>query len=258
MVLFSVITVTKNSGMHLKECLASLEAQTYKNFECIWIDSNSSDNTIDIFNNSELFLKAKLIVENDDGIYFAFNKGIKYCKGKYILILNSDDYLLDIKFLEKVSIILDNKSIDWVTAGIKFINSDNKVVRSWLPKLRFGNLDIHLGWMPPHSCSVISKDVYKSQIYNTKFTISSDYLFFLDYIKKRGFNNIYCIEEFHLCQRLNGASNGNIKKFITRVYEDFHIRLNYNKFTSLLSVFKALRKISQLKMKILFNKNIFK
>ena len=44
----SVITVTKNSEKFLEENINSLKNQTYKNFEHIIIDGNSTDRTVEI------------------------------------------------------------------------------------------------------------------------------------------------------------------------------------------------------------------
>ena len=44
----SIITVTKNSEKYLKKNIESVLAQSYKNYEHIIVDGNSSDKTIKI------------------------------------------------------------------------------------------------------------------------------------------------------------------------------------------------------------------
>ena len=44
----SIITVTKNSEKFLKDCILSVKKQSYKNYEHIIIDGNSTDKTIKI------------------------------------------------------------------------------------------------------------------------------------------------------------------------------------------------------------------
>ena len=86
----SVITVTKNSEKFLEENINSLKNQTYKNFEHIIIDGNSTDRTVEIIKKN----KDKIdywVSEPDEGLYDAMNKGIKACTGDIIGILNSDD-----------------------------------------------------------------------------------------------------------------------------------------------------------------------
>ena len=47
----SIITVTKNSEKYLEENIDSLKNQTYKNFEHIIIDGQSTDRTVEIIKN---------------------------------------------------------------------------------------------------------------------------------------------------------------------------------------------------------------
>ena len=44
----SIITVTKNSSKYLLENLKSVSSQSYKNYEHLIIDGNSSDKTLEI------------------------------------------------------------------------------------------------------------------------------------------------------------------------------------------------------------------
>ena len=86
----SIVTVTKNSENFLEECILSVFNQSYKNYEHIIIDGNSTDKTIDIIKKH----KEKIsywITEKDNGLYDAMNKGIKKSTGDIIGILNSDD-----------------------------------------------------------------------------------------------------------------------------------------------------------------------
>ena len=73
---FSIITVTKNSEKYLKDCILSVKNQSYKNYEHLIIDGNSSDKTIKIiksFRGKIKFYRNR----NDKGLYDAMNLGIK-------------------------------------------------------------------------------------------------------------------------------------------------------------------------------------
>ena len=86
----SIITVTKNSEKFLEDCILSVNNQTYKNYEHLIIDGNSSDDTKNIIKKHEKKISYYLS-ENDKGIYDAMNKGINKSSGEIIGILNSDD-----------------------------------------------------------------------------------------------------------------------------------------------------------------------
>lgn len=97
----SIIIATWNAGKYLPQCLEAIFNQTYRDFEVIIVDNNSTDG-------SREFIKGKyptiLLVENNNNVGFcrANNQGIAKAKGRYILSLNSDlvlakDFLLEFK-----------------------------------------------------------------------------------------------------------------------------------------------------------------
>ena len=91
--LITIITVVKNGEKFFEECIESVLNQSYKNFEYIIIDGNSTDRTHEILKKYESFIEYYLIDE-DKGLYDGFNKGMKYVDGKYFGYVNSDDVLL--------------------------------------------------------------------------------------------------------------------------------------------------------------------
>ena len=71
--------------------LNSIINQSYKNFEHIIVDGQSSDGTLEILNNLQKKYKFKLIVKKDKSMYEAISNGFKISKGSYFYWLNSDD-----------------------------------------------------------------------------------------------------------------------------------------------------------------------
>ena len=61
----------------------------------------SKDKTIEIIKKFN-FKKIKIIIEKDNGIYDAVNKGIKKSNGKVISILHSDDFYYNNDFIKKI------------------------------------------------------------------------------------------------------------------------------------------------------------
>src|SRR5690554_8041346 len=87
----SIITATYNSAATIRDCIQSVNSQTYNNIEHIIIDGASKDNTLEIINSLPNRV-ASIVSEPDKGIYDAMNKGIKAATGDIIGILNSDDF----------------------------------------------------------------------------------------------------------------------------------------------------------------------
>ncbi|MDR0753489.1 MAG: glycosyltransferase, partial [Holosporaceae bacterium] len=91
-----------------RQCLKSVQNQTYPNIEHIVIDGASTDGTLELL---EEYKRKKWITyysEPDEGVYHAMNKGIQKSTGKYIHFLNSDDYFCNDVGLERSVELLEN------------------------------------------------------------------------------------------------------------------------------------------------------
>ena len=91
---FSVITATYNSEDTIERTVRSVMAQGGVDIEHIIIDNCSKDKTLEIIAACKSPF-VQVISEPDNGIYDAFNKGLKLASGEVVSFLNSDDYYLD-------------------------------------------------------------------------------------------------------------------------------------------------------------------
>lgn len=89
--LFSIITVCFNAEKTLPRTLLSVREQLFRDFEYLVIDGGSTDNTRDLVR-VNLDLIRDFVSEPDRGISDAFNKGIARARGRYIGLLNADDW----------------------------------------------------------------------------------------------------------------------------------------------------------------------
>ena len=92
--MISVIVPIYNTEQYLEKCLESIRAQTYSDIEVIMIDDGSTDNSRIIAN--QYVSRDKrfyLFTQNNSGVSKARNKGLELAEGKYILFVDSDDWI---------------------------------------------------------------------------------------------------------------------------------------------------------------------
>lgn len=108
----SIIVPVYKVEKYLRECLASILAQTYKDWECILVDDGSPDNSVSI---CEEFVskdsRFKLIRRQNGGLSAARNTGLSSARGKYIAFVDSDDVVY-LKYLERLHELITANDAD--------------------------------------------------------------------------------------------------------------------------------------------------
>lgn len=106
--LVSIVIAAYNARKDIRRCLLSIQKQTYpRNLtEVILVDGGSSDGTVEIAKS----FAVKLIQNPDRIAEFAKSKGIQYSRGKYIVILDTDNEIVQSDWLEKNIAVLERDS----------------------------------------------------------------------------------------------------------------------------------------------------
>lgn len=91
----TIVTPTYNRGELLVRCYQSLLRQTDKDFEWIIVDDGSTDKTEKIVQKFAADFSIQYIKKENGGKHTALNKSHPYINGKFAMILDSDDYLID-------------------------------------------------------------------------------------------------------------------------------------------------------------------
>lgn len=105
--IISIIVPSYNEEKNIEKCLKSICNQTFKDFEVLCIDDNSTDNTFEII--KEWAQKDNRIIplkNTGKGVSSARNYGLKNAKGDYIGFVDSDDSIQPqmYEFLYKASV----------------------------------------------------------------------------------------------------------------------------------------------------------
>ncbi len=85
----SVIIINWNGLDHLPDCLDSLAAQTYRDFEVILVDNGSEDGSVGFLRDNYPWVKVVPLPENT-GFASGNNRGLEHSEGDYIVTLNND------------------------------------------------------------------------------------------------------------------------------------------------------------------------
>lgn len=124
---FSVIVPVYNVEQYLRSCLESIVNQDFKDFELIIIDDGSCDGSslmCDEYGSKYDF--CRVIHQENGGLSSARNAGLNYATGKYVLFVDSDDYI-ETNTLRKFYEVTKQSNVDMVAAyGYKVLH-DNKI-----------------------------------------------------------------------------------------------------------------------------------
>ena len=239
----SIITSSFNSEKTILKALKSVQRQTYKNIEHIYIDGASTDETLNIIKKN-IRKNDILISEKDKGIYDALNKGVISSSGDIIGFVHSDDFLKYEFIIEEIVEIFFKKKCDAVYGDIEYLTNSNRRIRHWKSK-RFSKNSLKNGWMPPHTSLFLKKDFLNSKnLFDDQYQISADYDLILKLFKNPNFKSEY-LSKTVTSMRIGGASNKNLSEILKKMKEDYLI-IKKNDIGGLNTIFvKNLRKLDQ-------------
>ena len=90
----SIIVPVYNVENYIERCLNSLVNQTFKDIEVITINDGSTDKSLELLNKYEKEdIRVSVIDLGDEGVSYCRNLGIEKANGKYIMFVDSDDWI---------------------------------------------------------------------------------------------------------------------------------------------------------------------
>lgn len=241
----SIITVCYNSAATIQDTLDSIASQTHPDIEHIVVDGGSRDTTMDMVRAAPHV--SKYISEPDRGIYDAMNKGIAMATGDVVGTLNSDDFYMHEKVLERVAEVFSNPSIDACYADLIYIQQDDpdRVVRYWQSRPFRPGL-FKLGWMPAHPTFFVRKRLYEELgDFDLEFKLQSDFELTMRYLELFRINSVY-LPEIFVKMRVGGASNQSLRNVIKGNIEAYKAcKKNHLGINPLFNLFKIASRLPQ-------------
>ena len=139
--LLTIITVNKNSNNLIEKTSKSVISLLKKRKDISWliIDSKSKDKSFKIIKDilkEKKELEIKAIIEKDNGIYNAMNKGIEYVKSKYLLFINNDCECLNDVLKPLLKYMEDNDNVGLLTGKVRGLDGKYTGTHKLFPCLK--------------------------------------------------------------------------------------------------------------------------
>ena len=229
--LISVIMTAYNCSKFLEESLVSLQNQTFKDFEIVFYDDGSTDDTYD---------KARYILNKirtchimtgsniNYGVGFGRNRAIELASGKYLAIQDGDDISLPDRLEKEINCFNLNADLFCVGSGIiKIKENGEEINKSLQPNLNKDIIKKMISGINPifdPSC-MFKKDVFFNL---NKYSTEEEKRYIPDWdlwIRAVLNNYKFCNLQEHLV-KYRVHSNSNCVKYINKVFKQHSIAHN--------------------------------
>ena len=226
----SVVTPTLNCGQFIRDCIESVLAQNYENFEHIIVDGGSADGTVDVLRE---YPHLTWVSEPDDGEVFALNKALKMASGDIIGWLNADDWYRDGVF-EKVSEAMNRVGgLHAVYGDTTFVDEirNERFIKETARDMTLGGVFMRC-WhdKQPRQPSIFYSRQLMDDIglYNDKLHYSIDLEYWLRVVVRYKF---HFIDKVFSCARLRGDSKAEGNQ-VEQIAHHWKISLPYMDYLS--------------------------
>jgi len=125
----SVIMSVYNDETYISESIESILNQSYSDFEFIIINDGSTDKSLSII---EKYMgiddRIRLINQENNGLTYSLNKGIKIAGNEYIARQDADDISLHLRFEKQLQYLLEHSKTAVVGTYCQIIDENGKLI----------------------------------------------------------------------------------------------------------------------------------
>jgi glycosyltransferase involved in cell wall biosynthesis len=209
--LISVIVNCYNGEKFLKDCIESILKQTYSNWEIIFWDNMSEDNSKKILESFKDERIRYFKTEKFTKLYEARNLAIKKARGEYIAFLDVDDWWLPTKLEEQINIFKKNNTLNMVYSNF-YVFDDKYKKKKYFSKKPLPTGRITQKLLKNYQIGILSvmikKEVFDKNSFGADFDIIGDYDFFLNLSTTQ---EIECVQEPLAVVRIHGFNLSTLK-----------------------------------------------
>ncbi len=230
--LISVIVPVYNTEKYLEACLKSIKEQSYRDFEVIIVDNNSSDNSARLIKKEiKGHKRFSLLSERKAGQGNARNAGLREAKGELICFVDSDDFIAKdyLKWLYE-SMKESDSSLAIGVIGVFSGDGDRRKMKYKLShSLKLNSIlglieNLLRGDDTGNCCNVLFKrSLLSGMSFNGDF-FYEDFIFKLEVILKGGVDRASFVAEMVYFHRLNPTST--MRTFTKKHYDSVFFLLD--------------------------------
>lgn len=234
----SVVIATLNCKndieQDLEQAICSFANQDYKNKELIIIDGLSTDGTLSLIEKYKDVI-SRSVSEKDNGIYDAYNKGVQFASGDYVVFLGADDSFYNNTVLGKVAEWISEENMpDLLSTSIYYIDKGwayiekRSVLHGWEEGVK------NKRPMVPHQGLYAKRELLLEHPFDTRYEICAD-LDFYAYCCSKNKRIVYKDRVTAYFSRLGISSRNELKtkKEEQKVLSTFGKNIKYNMAVSI-------------------------
>lgn len=138
----SILTANYNKSEYLRDYFDSILKSNFSDFEVVFVEDGSTDDSILIANDYTSKLNLRVIsLEHNVGFSNALNIGLERVKGEFVMRLDSDDFMLPSRIDLQVNYLRKHSDVDILGSNTFYYNHNKRSVvgRSFFPEF---NADI--------------------------------------------------------------------------------------------------------------------
>ena len=228
--LISIIVNCHNGEEYLSLALESILKQTYSNWELIFFDNKSSDNSVKIIEGKDpriKIFKSNLFIS----LYEARNEAIEFCNGNAITFLDTDDIWIENKLEIQVSSFLEGNK--FIYGDYHQINENNNLINKITPNPSKCTNELLIRNTISIGCVMIETELLKGEKFDPFYNLLGDFDLWVRLSQKNGITHLPFVLEHSRVHSNNLSDQLNSSWKIERRYF-------YKKYLSKLSlIFKT-------------------
>ena len=217
------MSVYNDSG-YIRGSLNSIIEQTYPNLEIIIINDGSDEKTSSILDEIQKFdSRIQLIHQNNHGLAYSLNRGIKEAAGEFIARMDSDDISNKDRICRQVEFLIINKDVVAVGSNATVIDKDGEYVYTTNKPLTWKQIKDKLPQSPLIHPSVMFRRKEAVDVGGYPIVpISQDLFFFNKLVEKGKFANLKePLLEYRMHPKSLSRKSRDIKRIVFKLLDRF-------------------------------------